>query len=137
MPPIWVMWVAPVGVLGIILLTWMLEGRSKRSITDDGIRSFLRRLEPPVRPRDSCIGADGQSALVLLEDGRLAVVCLVGDGLAFRLLEEASAVSSTPAGFEVRFPGLGFRAVIVKRTDRPLPGELGRAMEAWVELAQE
>ncbi|MEO1174946.1 MAG: hypothetical protein AAFX94_23260, partial [Myxococcota bacterium] len=89
MPPLWVLIVAPVGVLSIVLLTWLLGGRFDGPVTREWVVRFLLTEEPPLTVLDAFISADGRSALVLLEGSRLGVVSRVGDGLAFRYMADA------------------------------------------------
>ena len=90
--PAWVLVVAPAGIATIVFLTWWFGGFTREPVTRAWLERFFSRDEPPLEIAEHSIGRDGSSALVLLVDGRLAVVCRMGAGLAWRPLGPESRI---------------------------------------------
>ncbi|MEL6759787.1 MAG: hypothetical protein AAFP04_05235 [Myxococcota bacterium] len=118
--PTWVMIIAPLGVLSIVALTWFLGGLKTQAITRNCVDTLFAQAEPPCSVRELYLASDAFCGLVLLGDGQLAVVCRVGDGLAWRAVGRES-IREEAGAFLIRGGGPTFPDVRLKCGVDPVP----------------
>lgn len=112
--------IAPLGVLSIVTLTWLLGGLKSQAITRACVDMLFAQVEPPQSVRELYLASDGVCGLVLLGDGQLAVVCRVGDGLAWRAIHRES-IREEAGAFRIHGGGPTFPDVRLIRGVDPVP----------------
>lgn len=131
--PLWVLVVAPTGVALIVLITWWLGGLYRDPITVEWLERFFANEEPPRVVTEYVIGADGASALVLLDGQVLGLVTRVGDGLAWRPITSPATLSVVDGGLRIRLRLPTFPTVRLAASLPALPASIQEQLQPFVE----
>ncbi|MEL6545131.1 MAG: hypothetical protein AAFQ82_10935 [Myxococcota bacterium] len=131
--PAWVLLVAPTGIATIVFLTWWFGGFTREPVTRAWLERFFSADEPPLEIAEHCIGRDGSSALVLLADGRLVVVCRMGAGLAWRPLSPESRVTREQDAFRIALGLPTFPSVVFRQSLEEIPASIHEALGPLLE----
>lgn len=118
---------APLGIIAIVSLTWLLGGRRDATADEAQMRALLLAEYPDVTIADAFIAGDGSAIFRCLRgaDGAIGIVRRIGDGFAVRCFgfdETEITVEKMAVGGRVvrlRFPDPAFPPLRLKTDALP------------------